>query len=274
MIYELQVNNPDTACVPWWPDVKQLKGRKKIKFTSGLNVLVGPNGSGKSTILSLMGMLFHCEQGGVQKPTWSSMNKVLGDRSRHLIGVKPIHDGKPVIYTSPDKKVGTFGGSFDEDFFMEGVRNTMFRGSSGETTIQRLGLALAVILGHEKAPPIDMSRVTRMSKEVEAFLAGNKKLKKGQRSRPTIILDEPDRSLDMNWQIGFWVRAAQAARSRAQILVAAHSPMVFFVPKVNIIELEPGYADAVKDGIHKLLDESKFKKLIKESKPIKKPKKS
>lgn len=272
MIYELKIKDPSKSCVPWWTNVQCLKGRKKITFKAGLNVLVGPNGSGKSTVLTTMARMLHCEQGGIQKTTWSSIRDVMKNE-KLLKGVEPIHDGRPVVSFSPEKEVGLVGGSFDDDFMMQGVQNCMFRGSSGETTRQRLALPLMIILGHEKFPAVDMKHHS-VPDSVKKFLAGNKVLPKGKRSRSTIILDEPDRSLDMNSQVGFWIRAAQATKSRLQIIVAAHSPLVFFIPGVNIIEMENGYGEMIKESIHSFLDEESLSLLIKISKVSSKSKKA
>jgi len=63
MIYSIQIHDAKQAAIPWWEDVGALNIDPAIEFKPGLNILWGPNGSGKSTVLSLMGRLFHCQQG-------------------------------------------------------------------------------------------------------------------------------------------------------------------------------------------------------------------
>ena len=66
MISAIIVKDPSNTPIKWWNDVEWLKGRKKIEFKPGLNILFGPNGSGKSTVLSAIAQMLMCEQGGDQ----------------------------------------------------------------------------------------------------------------------------------------------------------------------------------------------------------------
>lgn len=265
MITELKITHPELATPHWWDRVEALKGRESIKFAPGLNVLVGENGSGKSTVLKSIAQMLHCEQGGTQKVTFSSVSELrINFEDSFRIGAKPIHDGKPVMYCSPDKAVGLIGGTFDWDFGMTGIQNALFKGSSGQTTVQRLGPSLGVILGREEVPSVEWTHEAERFKGRSTLkrIMDGKKPAKGKHSRSTLLLDEPDRSLDMNHQIGFWVRTAIAAKKRLQVIAAAHSPLVFFLPDVNFIELTEGYVEALQGSIKRFLDTEKLSDLI------------
>jgi len=282
VITAIRISNPETACVPWWSEVEQLKGLKSIKFDPGLNVLVGPNGSGKSTILMALARMLHCAQGDVQVVTQTSVIDICGPGlgSKIMKGVMPVHDGLPVMHFDPSKTVGLFGGSFDWDFGMEGIQNTMAKGSAGQTTLIRFDRVGAVLLGHKEPEGVEWKHTPykdTTKNQIEKILAG--KPIKGKKSRPTLLLDEPTRSLDMRYQMGVWVNIARAAQKRLQIIVAAHSPLALLIPGANIIEMEKGYAEAVKLNLDALINTERMIELINQEpqkpkkKAVKKPKK-
>jgi energy-coupling factor transporter ATP-binding protein EcfA2 len=253
MISELRIADPKNTCIKWWDKVKWLEGQKSIEFKPGLNILWGPNGSGKTTIIRAIARMLHAEQGGSTHVTQSSMGEVFDGSSRAGLGYRdgamPIHDGQVVMHFDPSHAVGMMGGAFDDDFFTMGVMNTVFKGSAGQTTLQRFDAILtAVIKGtwpeiqwkhpfkpvKGKTQPKDTwdARCWAVASTLEGTLpAGGPK---------TILLDEPDRSLDLSYQWGLWDRLAQEA-GNVQIIAASHSLLALKIPGAHYIETMPGY---------------------------------
>ena len=61
---------------------------------------------------------------------------------------------------------------------------------------------------------------------------------------PTLLFDEPDRSLDIPLQARFWeLMALVGIRRERQIIAASHSVFALGLPGVNYIEVVPGYMD-------------------------------
>lgn len=251
MIERLVIEDPNRTAVKWWPNTEALKGRTEFIFTPGINVLLGPNGCGKSTVIRVMANLFHCAQGGVPKVTSHSLSEAVHDRhtstARLLDGARPVHDGKSVSFCDPSVERGVFGGQFDEDFFMEGIQSTMFKGSTGERTGISLPRIFDTIEG-KNVPAVEWAIPKPDPKErerypathlVESFLAGNG----GTPGPHTILLDEPERALRLMYQHRMWNRFTGLCK--AQVIVATHCPFALGYPpdKVNYIELVPGYLD-------------------------------
>ena len=265
MISELLIEDLNRSCVHHARDVPFLRGRKEIAFKPGLNILWGGNGVGKSTILSAIARMLHCEQGGRTTVTKDSLDAVftvpgagitsrIGERSETMAyGLVPVHDGQCVLHVDPGHAVGLLmgGAAFDWDFGDQGVANTMFRGSSGQTTSQRLNAALNAIIRGPGAWPKMEWRVDRKAawtlkrtEQVAEYLEGT--LPAGL--QPTVLLDEPDRSLSLKLQAGLWTNLATKF-TNVQIIAASHSPFALRLPGVNYIEMTPGYLAECEDVV-------------------------
>lgn len=251
MIRSVDIKDPSNTPLKWLPKVPVLAKPRKFEFTPGLNILWGKNGSGKSTVISLMASLFHCAQGGVPRTTASSVGDLFGFNSdkdaERLAAVQADHDGQGVCLFDPGLAVGLIGGGFDYDFMTEGVMNATMRGSAGETTLSRSMKVLKVIETN-KAPEVvfgmDADAVNSLwaprVKAVEKFLKGS-----GEKGPLTILMDEPERSLDIIHQAGMW-RMLRDYSAKIQFIVASHSLYALNLPKANYIELTPGYLEASK----------------------------
>lgn len=150
MIEKLEVTDPSNTFISWWEKVPALAKPRTFEFKPGLNILWGKNGSGKSTIIKLLARMFHCEASGSPVITENSIQELVdpfryarqGDKktlSKVKDAIKINHDGQPVRCFDPSVAAGLIGGmaAFDWDFGMEGIQNTLFRGSSGQTTMFR-----------------------------------------------------------------------------------------------------------------------------------------
>lgn len=234
MITGITITDPTNTCVKWWPEVEWLKGVTELAFKPGVNVIIGPNGSGKSTVLTALARLLMCEQGGVQKITYDAMSEA-GDGKK--TGLTIQHDGSPVVYCDPNKTVGLIGGGFDYDFLDEGVHNTMFKGSAGQTTVSRLNHALHLLVGREPFPAVTRKGVPKDVQWVQDLIGTPP-----EKPIPTIILDEPTRCLEMKLDAGFWGNLVKhSEKNGVQILVAAHSPFCVDLPGVHYIETKKLY---------------------------------
>jgi hypothetical protein len=143
------------------------------------------------------------------------------------------------------------GAAFDWDFARAGVVNATFRGSSGQTTLFRLEQVLGSFLKTRRAPAIgcrlDRDLVNDLWRGriavVEDFLKGQ-----GPQGPPTILMDEPDRSLDLPNQTTLW-RFVRACAREAQVIVASHSVFALNVPEATYVEVDPGHLEASKAAV-------------------------
>jgi len=267
MIKSLRIEDAARSCIPWWGDVAFLQEKDSIDFKPGLNILWGPNGSGKSTVIKALARMLHCEQGGTQLVTSTSMGEVVNrNASTYQDGVHPLHDGQPVAYFDPTNAVGLIGGAFDWDFGDMGLRNTMYKGSHGQTTLMRGESAILPIVKGTPPPAVTWKQGAPSS-EAPGKRAGESEdsyqkytLERWKRHRAmvdtlkgteedsgrfTCLLDEPDRSLDIPLQFRFWLKFAEAALfHKVQIIAASHSVFALDLPGAHYIEFKEGYLDS------------------------------
>lgn len=258
MIYKIAIKDPTQTPVEWLQQVDAFKNPREVAFKPGLNILWGRNGSGKTSLTKVLARLFHCAQGGQPYITRESMIELFGHRSANIDlqkGLEVTHDGQGVRYFDPGNTPGLMcnGTVFDWDFSAEGMRNVLFKGSAGQTTMFRFEQLLAEILA-EKVPKVTWkipranlnSSQDQRVKLAAFFLEGNSG--KGQ---PTILLDEPERSYDLNAQVGVW-RFLRAYADRAQFIVASHSLFALKIPGAYYIELSPRYLSESEDMLEVL----------------------
>ena len=266
MINELRIVDRTRLCIPWWKDVSGIKRKRVLKFQPGLNILWGPNGSGKTTILQALAKMTFCEQGYSTTLTSNAVRDFFPiERAirmkppeglppeeeqewRGLFGFKVVHDGQAVVHVDPSQAVGMIGGmaGFDDDFFSLGLRECMSKGSAGETTLRRLDRVVRILVGEDPWPEIVWKAPRRANDRLNVI----EKLLEGEipKGPPTVILDEPDRSLSVPYQSGLWKNLPGMAKD-FQIIVASHSLFAVDVPGANYIELEPGYLKQCRDTV-------------------------
>jgi energy-coupling factor transporter ATP-binding protein EcfA2 len=249
MIYKLCIKDSAKTPVQWLAKVDALKQRRVFEFKPGLNILWGRNGSGKTSLTKVLARLFHCEQGNHPLVTQESLRQLVGDGALEAAdiqkGLQIVHDGQGVRHFDPGCAVGLMGGmaEFDWDFGAEGISNTMFKGSAGQTTMFRFDrLAKEIVASEVPEVSWKFSR-KRAGKDIwgqRVTLAARLLEGNAPKGQPTILLDEPERSYDLNTQIGIW-RFLRAYADQIQFIVASHSLFALKIPEAHYIELSPGY---------------------------------
>jgi len=248
MIYKLDIRDATQTPVKWLSSVEAFKTPRTFEFKPGLNILWGRNGSGKTSLTKVLARLFHCEQGNHPAVSQESLSELLGgDRFNPINlskGLAIEHDGQGVRHFDPGHAVGlTAGGAaFDWDFGMEGIQNQLFKGSAGQTNMFRFDRILNEIVTGE-VPEVTWKIQRELVNDVwreRIDLAKSILKKNGKKGPPTILLDEHERSYDLNAQVGVW-RLLRAYSDQVQFIVASHSLFALKIPDAHYIELSPRY---------------------------------
>lgn len=259
MISSVKVVNPENASVQWWPKVEWLRGKERIEFKPGLNIVWGPNGSGKSTLLLTIARVLQCAESRDQTVTLGSIRAMFDtgiSATRVRDGVVPVYDGQPVMFFDPAKPVGLTGGQIDWDQGDRGLRSLMGqKASAGQQTMAGLGEVLKA--AREGLPAtrwaVNEDHLNSVwapaARRVRELLGGDPEAPRGP---PTLLLDEPDRSLNIVYQHQLWETLATKFPGRVQVIATSHSPFALMLPGAHYIETVPGDLVQCEDAVRAL----------------------
>jgi len=227
--------------------VEALQGVESIPFGPGLNVVWGRNGVGKSTLLKVISHIFCCTQSGrpfVSETALRTIQHVSGGgvEDKPINGVIPIHDGQAVLSLDLDLRVGLAhrGTEFDYDFIRHmhesmGMQNLSSGQCVAAATVQQIISNMKEWPDIEykiKNQPLNDYWRKRVQK-VEDLLQAQ--IEKGP---TTLLLDEPDKSLDIDSQYNFWLEVIPTLMKNHQVIVATHNPLALQVKGANIVEIK------------------------------------
>lgn len=286
MITHLLVRDPTLAIVPWWSQVETLRTLTSLDFKPGLNLLWGRNGAGKSTILRALARLTCSEQGGRSVVTETAIADYFeatlgGHPERARFGLALDHDAQAVVSLFGGTKYGLRPGGIDDDFTAEGLESLCSGASAGQAQLALLDKALLTHMqrpqqrptttGNKRTPLLrrqDMKRTPAETSwpEVEwRIREGNTNSLWAERVRlirehlftprfpaglHTVLLDEPDQSLDIDMQARLWAGLPRFVQDKnLQVICATHSVFASDIPDAHYVELTPGYLSEVRAAL-------------------------
>lgn len=267
MIKSIQYTNLENVPSYYAAGVKSLTQfiKKPMEFKTGINVILGPNGIGKSTIIRDLAKYFYCYNTGIFELTDSAISEVYDHTlNKDWIYTERLKDGMTissdgqVCYISSKR----FNGNVDvcnRDYGnnMDGLAEAWnnFHSSSGQTNLRSLNHIWNLIKKldfdtHRKKVITDYKQSNqykdRHSGITEFYHIENPDLSP---SVPTILMDELDANLDVVNTV-YLFKAFEILSDRFQIIMSTHSPLLYYIKNVNVIELIPGYYKRCDEELH------------------------
>lgn len=252
MISNITIHDKDNVPLEWWAKKEQLVKITSLTFKPGLNILWGKNGAGKSSVLTLLARMFHAEQGRWSTVTRESLLTIF-QPIKKLSGMPLlIHDGQGIAHYNPNHKVGLIGGmaGFDDDFYEQGIQAIFnMKNSSGEIGLNEIGKLFADINARKSLLPVWKLKTSGNGVWKKRLAATESFFKPSQDlGQVTILLDEPDRSLDIPAQAQLWRKIFPHLAKKFQLIIATHSPFAANV-EANYIEISENYLDECRSVI-------------------------
>lgn len=233
---------------------------KPVELDKGLNIFFGPNACGKTTAIRLLGAYSGCQENG----GWSTYIKPLmlplsvkekcldyPERFRYIAPAKceveVSWDGTASfmhLADVSDQPLRYFGEEDDSDGLVSDMERVFAerQASAGQRRMIRLNRLLKQFM-ELKVP--DSTKIkpdggwnSVWEKAVTDFTDYAKTLPRT--GPPTLLLDEPDRSLSIPNQAEFW-KILYKVSEKVQVIVATHSIFALYAPSSNVIEMQEDY---------------------------------
>lgn len=244
----------------------------KFEFSAGNNIIIGPNGSGKSTLLNVIKCftftdrdMYSCipDKAYLFPNLWNSklLDEALYDKDdKDDKGVEELLDGVD-IKGDYKRTVFCYKNKLDKDFVAEGLVNLSLmitKGSTGENAMDGLGHLFDLMFNkgerHGYKFPIGeienlMNRCnTLWAKRFSALLAYYDRNRIEDNGMYTVLMDEPDRNLDID-NIYSVYDILSYQRDDTQIIAVVHNPILIIKLAdmgINVIETEKGYLQKIR----------------------------
>ncbi len=255
MVYKVQIKNNKKAPIRYLLDLPNFKNGKEYTFKAGVNIIVGENGCGKTTLLNLIRSYLLVDKEECSKGMYNSnINKLFASYKN-----EEILDGVDVF---ADYRKNTFrlchlsekdGDDAMKSFNSFGVFFEQNQSSTGESV--RLALAALFNSMYSKDAHLTFD-YGKFKNDYPLYADYVEKHRMETTDEYTILMDEPDRNLDVEI-IGQVKGILSYHKPQTQIIAVVHNPLLIYslshCEEVNFIEMTKGYIKKVCKMIDNLI---------------------
>ena len=258
MITSVKINDNKRTPFRYTSNIKAFENGTEFEFQPGVNIIIGKNGSGKSTLLNLISMYMLCDRTMCSEMPINALDfPHIFDEDKVFdgISIKADYAGKVFrLMSHMEMGNGEILNSIDNfSLYMNGLS-----GSFGEKTICSMGNLFNFMFDQKDYGfPIDelnkrKERVNELwASKIESLLDYYKKNRVEVSEKDfefTVIMDEPDRNLDIE-NIMQVYDILSFHKPKTQIIAIIHNPSLIYKLRdrscVNFIEMSKGYLNDV-----------------------------
>ena len=254
MVNKVIIRDNTKAPIRYLPELKAFKNGKTFAFKDGVNVIVGENGSGKTTLMNLIRHYLlvdytECSRGKFNCNI-NSLYRLVGDGFCDGVDVYADYKRNTFRLCHHGEKVGE---DILDSFASLGQHLDEVSSSTGEGVLVATNYLFRYIFSKE----------VKLTFDYEQFNEGNrpeyaeyiKAHRQEGASEWTILMDEPDRNLDIE-NIGQIKGILSFHKPATQIIAVVHNPLLIValsrMSNVNIIEMTKGYVKRVTNMVNDL----------------------
>lgn len=267
MLQKVLIKDNTNLPLSYAKKIKAFKTGTEYNFKPGINIIVGPNGSGKSTLINMLRLFFWCSSSMESKfPDGLDMmdqDRLFNDDNSLRDGIEIKSDYSLKVFSLKPYKDFKRDNGFS-NFSNFSLMASSMRASVGEGTLLSLKALFNLIFNKEqdyKFVALEIKNEinhindlwkTRFTNLYEYYKKNQIKPKENE---VTILLDEPDRNLDiLNIDDVYGILSFH--KPQTQIIASIHNPILIYKlsknKDINFIELETGYFDKVREIIKNL----------------------
>ena len=254
MITEVYIRDNENAPIRYLSSLDNFKNGTKYEFKEGVNVIVGENGSGKTTLLNLIRAYLLIDEKECDKGVYNcNINKLFRtyNSERMLDGVDVYADYERNTFRLCHLSEISEDGAM-KDFNSFGTYATQKMSSTGESVHIALYSLFDMMFSANAKLKYDYSKLGDMYPMYTEYVSKHKT----QGNEWTIIMDEPDRNLDIE-HIDEILGILSFHKEQTQIISVVHNPLLTYSLSknkgVNIIELTDGYVNRVCSKIENVI---------------------
>ena len=258
MIYKVTIEDNKKSPIRYLSDLKKFRNGAEYVFKPGVNVIVGENGCGKTTLMKLIESYLMVDKEECDRGLFNSnINRLYGlAKSKD----EAFLDGVSVI---ADYQKNTFRlchvAEKGNDDAMKSFRDfgTFFEqrhASTGEGVHMALESMFEMMFSHDAKLTYDYSQFKDIYPQYVEYV---EKHRNTAVNEWTILMDEPDRNLDIE-NIDEIKGVLSFHKPQTQVIAVIHNPLLIYNlsknEEVNIIEMTYGYVERVKKAVDRLLE--------------------
>lgn len=255
MVERVVIRDNGNAPLRYLSELDAFKNGAEYRFQPGVNIIVGENGSGKTTLLKLIERYLLV---GKMECSLGTFNSVLNS----LLGLsRDVPDGID-IYADYDKNTFRLCHSAEKDnndmmasFSAFGESFMQMHSSTGEGVKIALNSLFGGMFSEKAKLKFEYDKV---GKEVPSYGEYICEHRVQEHDEWTIIMDEPDRNLDIE-NIGQVKGVLSFHKPQTQVIAVVHNPLLIYSlsknKDINFIELTSGYIDRIKKLIKNIVYE-------------------
>lgn len=256
MVYKVVIKNPKSSPVRYLPDLENFRKGKGFIFKPGVNIIVGENGCGKTTLLKLIQAYLmvgdtECDK-GIYSSNVHKLFEGIDKGKKFFSGVD--------VYADYDKNTFRLchANERDNDQVMSSFENfgtffDMRHASTGEG----VNIALNSLFGYIFSKKVKLKYdYSQFKEDYPAYLRYIDKHKDSSIDEWTILMDEPDRNLDIE-NIAQIKGILSFHKPQTQIIAVVHNPLLIYSlsknKDINFIEMTEGYIHKINQLVRDLV---------------------
>ena len=256
MVYKVSIKDNQNTPIPYLPDLDSFQNGKEYIFKPGVNIIVGENGCGKTTLMNLIKsylLVDYIDCGkGMYRCNINSLYKGALDNRTLLDGVDVYADYQRNTFRlshAGEKEQHQALETF-EDF---GTAFTQMNSSTGESVLVAINSLFSYAFGKKAKLTFDYSQFKESDPQYWEYVKNHHQ--EGS-DEWTILMDEPDRNLDIE-NIDQIKGILSFHKEHTQMIAVVHNPLLICSlskkKNINIIEMTEGYVYKVNQLVRNLI---------------------